>query len=118
MSYMLEERVHIDPSKTQIYTTILLTSHGFVGLVSAPIIAHLAEKNSSQRKSLLVSLAGCLVGTLMIAFTSSGSAILQLHIDFIELIEVISMAAFGGTYPTKYRRRWHMGDWFCSSSSE
>jgi predicted MFS family arabinose efflux permease len=69
---MLEERLHIDPSQTQRYTTALLTSHGFVGLVSAPVIAYFAEKTPSQKKPLLVSLAGCLVGTLMIAFASSG----------------------------------------------
>ncbi|KAJ5336609.1 Siderophore transporter [Penicillium brevicompactum] len=71
LSYMLEERLHIDPSQTQRYTTALLTSHGFVGLVSAPVIAYLAEKTASQKTPLLFSLAGCLVGTLMIAFSTS-----------------------------------------------
>ncbi|CAG8424006.1 unnamed protein product [Penicillium salamii] len=71
LSYMLEERLHIDPSQTQRYTTALLTGHGFVGLVSAPIIAYLAEKTASQKTPLLFSLAGCLVGTLMIAFSTS-----------------------------------------------
>jgi MFS family permease len=71
---MLEERLHIDPSLTQRYTTALLTGHGFIGLVSAPVIAYFAEKSPSQKKPLLVSLAGCLVGTLMIAFSSSGMA--------------------------------------------
>ncbi|CRL20517.1 Siderophore transporter, RhtX/FptX family [Penicillium camemberti] len=67
LSYMLEERLHLDPSQTQTYTTALLTTHGFIGLVSAPIVAHLAEKTSSQKKPLLIALAGCFVGTLMIA---------------------------------------------------
>jgi predicted MFS family arabinose efflux permease len=69
---MLEERLHIDPSLTQSYTTALLTAHGFFGLVSAPIIAHLAEKTPSQKTPLLIALAGCFVGTLMIALTTSG----------------------------------------------
>ncbi|KOS40053.1 hypothetical protein ACN38_g9092 [Penicillium nordicum] len=71
LSYMLEERLHLDPSQTQTYTTALLTTHGFIGLVSAPIVAHLAEKTSSQKKPLLIALAGCFVGTLMIALAPS-----------------------------------------------
>ncbi|CAG7918445.1 unnamed protein product [Penicillium olsonii] len=80
LSYMLEERLHIDPSQTQRYTTILLTSHGFVGLISAPVIAYLAEKTASQKTPLLFSLAGCLIGTLMIAFSTSGMLNLILQI--------------------------------------
>ncbi|KAJ5124290.1 Tetracycline resistance protein TetA/multidrug resistance protein MdtG [Penicillium bovifimosum] len=71
LPYMLEERLKIDPSETQNYTTALLTSHGFIGLVSAPIIAHIAEKTPSQKTPLLFSLAGCFVGTLMLAFAKS-----------------------------------------------
>ncbi|KAJ5372521.1 Tetracycline resistance protein TetA/multidrug resistance protein MdtG [Penicillium concentricum] len=71
LSYMLEERLHLDPSQTQTYTTALLTTHGFIGLISAPIVAHLAEKTPSQKKPLLISLAGCFLGTLIIALAPS-----------------------------------------------
>ncbi|KAK4865335.1 hypothetical protein LT330_009446 [Penicillium expansum] len=67
LSYMLEERLHLDPSQTQNYTTALLTTHGFIGLISAPIVAYLAEKTPSQKKPLLIALAGCFLGTLIIA---------------------------------------------------
>lgn len=69
---MLEERLYLDPSQTQNYTTTLLTIHGFFGLVSAPIISYFAGRSSSQKVPLLVALAGCFVGTLMIASTYSG----------------------------------------------
>ncbi|KAJ5252065.1 hypothetical protein N7489_002475 [Penicillium chrysogenum] len=68
---MLEERLHLAPSQTQSYTTALLATHGFIGLVSAPIVAHLAEKTPSQKKPLLIALAGCFIGTLMIALAPS-----------------------------------------------
>ncbi|KAJ5555175.1 Tetracycline resistance protein TetA/multidrug resistance protein MdtG [Penicillium sp. DV-2018c] len=68
---MLEDRLKLDPSQTQNYTTALLTSHGFIGLFSAPIIAHIAEKTRSQKTPLLFGLAGCFVGTLMLAFARS-----------------------------------------------
>ncbi|KAJ5801023.1 uncharacterized protein N7518_003091 [Penicillium psychrosexuale] len=71
LSYMLEERLHLDPSQTQTFTTALLTTHGFIGLVSAPIVAHFAEKTPSQKKPLLIALAGCFIGTLMIALAPS-----------------------------------------------
>ncbi|KAJ5408415.1 hypothetical protein N7509_002298 [Penicillium cosmopolitanum] len=71
IGYMLEERLHIDPSQTQSYTTLLLSSYGFVGLISAPAIAYFAERMVSQRTPLLIALAGCLVGTFMVALTSS-----------------------------------------------
>ncbi|KAJ5780516.1 Tetracycline resistance protein TetA/multidrug resistance protein MdtG [Penicillium paradoxum] len=67
LGYMLEERLHLDPSRTQTYTTSLLTTHGFIGLISAPIVAHIAEKTPSQKTPLLIALAGCFAGTLMIA---------------------------------------------------
>lgn len=69
---MLEERLHLDPSQTQRYTTALLTTHGFIGLISAPIVAHLAEKTPSQKKPLLIALAGCFMGTLIIAVAPYG----------------------------------------------
>jgi predicted MFS family arabinose efflux permease len=74
---MLEDRLNIDPSQTQSYTTALLTSHGFIGLVSAPIVAHLAEKTPSQKTPLLFALAGCFMGTLMLAFARSGMGTLS-----------------------------------------
>lgn len=72
LNYMLEKRLHLDPSLTQRYTTELLTSHGIIGLIVTPIVAHLAEKTKSQRTPLLISLGGCFVGTLLIAATPSG----------------------------------------------
>lgn len=69
---MLEKRLHLDPSLTQRYTTEILTSHGIIGLVVTPIAGHLAEKSKSQKTPLLISLGGCLVGTLLIATTPSG----------------------------------------------
>ncbi|KAB8072432.1 major facilitator superfamily domain-containing protein [Aspergillus leporis] len=75
MSYMLEVRLRQDPSKTQRLTTAVLTVHGFVSLVSAPIIAHFADKTPGRKTPLLISLAGCLAGTLLVASTISIEAL-------------------------------------------
>ncbi|KAF7590783.1 hypothetical protein BBP40_002399 [Aspergillus hancockii] len=76
MSYMLEVRLRMDPSKTQRLTTTVLTLHGFVSLVSGPIIAHFADKTPGRKAPLLMGLAGCLVGTLLVASTVSIEALL------------------------------------------
>ncbi|KAI9375057.1 MFS general substrate transporter [Aspergillus egyptiacus] len=69
LPYMLEVRLHADPAQTQRLTTALLSIHGFVSLVSAPIIAHFADKSANRKIPLLLSLAGCLVGTILVAST-------------------------------------------------
>ena len=71
LPYMIENRLRIDPSQTQRLTTALLSIHGFLALISAPIIAHFADKTPSRKLPLLVALAGCFCGTLIIACTPS-----------------------------------------------
>lgn len=68
---MLEDRLRLDPSHTQSLTTALLTIHGFVSLISGPIIAHFADKTPSKKIPLLFALAGCLTGTILVACTPS-----------------------------------------------
>ena len=69
---MLESRLGLSPSYTQTVTTAMLTTHGLCSLFSAPVIAHLADKFPDRKHLLLTSLVGCIVGTLMIAYTPSG----------------------------------------------
>ncbi|KIA75934.1 hypothetical protein HK57_00246 [Aspergillus ustus] len=71
LSYMIEDRLHIDPSQTQNYTTALLGLHGFTTLIAAPIIAHFADKSPARKLPFLASLAGCFVGTLLLSLTPS-----------------------------------------------
>lgn len=71
LSYMLEGRLHLDPSQTQPLTSALCTIHGFFGLVSAPVIAHFDDKSSNRKIPLVAALVGCFVGTLMIALARS-----------------------------------------------
>lgn len=68
---MLEDRLHLDPSHTQSLTTALLTIHGFVSLISGPIVAHFADKTLSKKIPLLFALTGCLIGTILVACTPS-----------------------------------------------
>lgn len=68
---MLEVRLGLDSSQTQSLTTGLLAIHGIFSLLFAPIIAHFADKTPDKKIPLLISLAGCFVGTVMVALTPS-----------------------------------------------
>ncbi|KAL4783837.1 major facilitator superfamily domain-containing protein [Aspergillus varians] len=67
LPYMLEARLQLDPARTQTFTTTLLTLYGLVSLVSAPFIAHFADKTPSRKIPLLLSLTACASGTLLVA---------------------------------------------------
>lgn len=64
LSYMVEVRLSLPPSQTQRLATALLTTHAFVSVAYAPIIAHFADKTSNRQSPLLLALGGCLAGTL------------------------------------------------------
>ncbi|KAL4885818.1 major facilitator superfamily domain-containing protein [Aspergillus karnatakaensis] len=71
LPYMLETRLRHDPADTQNFTTTLLTLYGVVSLVSAPCIAHFADKTPSRKVPLLLSLTACALGTGLVACAPS-----------------------------------------------
>lgn len=73
MSYIVEVRLQLDESHTQRFTTAILATHGLASLISAPVIAHFADKTSNRRIPLLVSLVGCIIGTILVSLTLSGT---------------------------------------------
>lgn len=79
LSYMVEDRLGLPSTQTQWLTTALLTTHGFVAMASAPIIAHFADKTPDRRMPFLLALTGCAVGTLLVAICSSGTYLHMLH---------------------------------------
>ncbi|KAA8643365.1 putative MFS transporter [Aspergillus tanneri] len=68
---MLEVRLGIDPSETQKYTTTLLSIHGLLTVLVAPVVAHFADKTPNRKVPLLMALTLCLVGTILVAWTPS-----------------------------------------------
>ncbi|KAL2860829.1 MFS general substrate transporter [Aspergillus lucknowensis] len=71
LPYMLETRLGLDPSRTQNFTTTLLTVYGVISLVAAPFIAHFADKTPNRKGPLLLSLAACASGTVLVACSST-----------------------------------------------
>ncbi|KAJ5517781.1 hypothetical protein N7453_000203 [Penicillium expansum] len=71
LPYLFEDRLHKDPSQTQRLTAGILTLHGLVSAISGPLIGHFADKMPNRRTPLLLSLAGCVVGTILVAWSPS-----------------------------------------------
>ena len=71
LPYMIEERLHKSPATTQRFTTELLVILGLISIPAAPIIGHFADATTSRKIPLLISLAGCTLGTLLVALTPS-----------------------------------------------
>ncbi|KAL4916011.1 major facilitator superfamily domain-containing protein [Aspergillus aurantiobrunneus] len=71
LGYMLEDRLQIDGSHTQSLTSAILAIHGLIAIFAAPIVGHFADQCSSRKNPLLLSLAGCLAGTVLVACAPS-----------------------------------------------
>ncbi|KAI9368044.1 major facilitator superfamily domain-containing protein [Aspergillus egyptiacus] len=71
LSYMLEDRLQLDSSRTQSLTSAILAIHGAVAIVTSPIIGHFADQFSNRKTSLLYSLSASLVGTILVACAPS-----------------------------------------------
>ncbi|KAM3073024.1 hypothetical protein ACMFMG_008742 [Clarireedia jacksonii] len=67
LGHILQNRLHVEYSQIQTLSSAVLALHGAFAFISSPIIGHLADKSSSRKKSLLVSLGFCIIGTLMVA---------------------------------------------------
>ncbi|KAJ5169846.1 Major facilitator superfamily domain general substrate transporter [Penicillium coprophilum] len=64
---MIQNRLHVHPSKAQELTSVVLALHGTLAVLSAPIIGHYADKNQNRKTALLLSLGWCIVGTGTVA---------------------------------------------------
>lgn len=71
LPYMLEIRLGVPHAQLQTLTSLILAVHGMVSVVSGPIIGHFADKISSRKIPLQISLLACICGTGMVAGATS-----------------------------------------------
>ncbi|EED15908.1 MFS transporter, putative [Talaromyces stipitatus ATCC 10500] len=71
LDYMLEENLNVDPAKAQYVISLVLSVHALVCVIAGPITGHTADKISSRKGALLVSLSCELVGTVIVAAAPS-----------------------------------------------
>ncbi|KAJ5906392.1 MFS transporter [Penicillium subrubescens] len=68
---ILEDRLHIDPSKAQVNTSAVLSIHALVCFLSGLPIGSWADRNASRKGPLLLSLGGEIAGTIIVATATS-----------------------------------------------
>ncbi|KAJ5190938.1 uncharacterized protein N7498_009923, partial [Penicillium cinerascens] len=71
LPYMLEDRVGLDPSRTQSMSSWLLTEGAAVSVIIRMPLAHFADKSASKRNWFLWALVICLGSNIATAFGSS-----------------------------------------------
>ncbi|OJZ90305.1 hypothetical protein ASPFODRAFT_124364 [Aspergillus luchuensis CBS 106.47] len=71
LPYMLEERLHNNPSQTTATTNSLLSLHGLASILAAPSCAALFDTISNQKIPLYLALVICLAGTALFAITTT-----------------------------------------------
>ncbi|KAG6010346.1 hypothetical protein E4U21_006910 [Claviceps maximensis] len=63
---MLETRLHVDKSQTQAVTSLVLSFHAGVSMLTSPLLGYLADRAPSRKISLIASLAAQMMGTIVI----------------------------------------------------
>ncbi|KAJ6175578.1 hypothetical protein N7485_002492 [Penicillium canescens] len=71
LPYMLEDRISLDPSRTQSMTTWLLFENAAVSVCIRLPLAHFADQSTSKRKWFMSALVIALSSTIATAFSSS-----------------------------------------------
>ncbi|OQE15900.1 hypothetical protein PENSTE_c026G03717 [Penicillium steckii] len=73
---MLRFRIHIPPSKIQELTSSVLAMHGALAMIAGPIIGHFSDQTPHRRTPLIISLAVCIAGTVLVAAARSVAILL------------------------------------------
>ncbi|EPS33192.1 hypothetical protein PDE_08154 [Penicillium oxalicum 114-2] len=71
LPYMLGSRLSVPHEKLQKLMSNVLAVHGIVSVIAGPVIGHFADKISSRKIPLQLSLLACIVGTGMVAAATS-----------------------------------------------
>ena len=70
---MLEDRLYVGKSETQTVTSLVLSVHAFLSMLTSPLVGYLADKMPNRKSSLLMSLGAEMVGTVVIMISPSGT---------------------------------------------
>ena len=71
LSYMLQERLHVDVAHVQYYISAVLAVFGLVCMIAGPIVGHSSDKSPDRKTPMLLALAGSMVGTFLLASARS-----------------------------------------------
>ncbi|KAG5972171.1 hypothetical protein E4U55_000886 [Claviceps digitariae] len=68
---MLESRLHVVKSHIQAVTSLVLSFHAIISMLTSPMIGPLADKVSSRKIPLIASLGAEMMGTIVIMMSTS-----------------------------------------------
>lgn len=71
LPYMLEDRMQLDPSRTQAMISSILAVSALSAIVSSPIVGHYADRVSSRKTPLLAGLCVELITTFGVAASTN-----------------------------------------------
>ena len=108
LPYMIEKRLNLDPAYTQRFTTELLFILGLVSVPAAPVIGHFADKTTSRKIPLLISLVGCTIGTLLVASTPSSDLTTSV---MVLCADSLQYGPFTWGASSKASPAWEPGSW-------
>jgi MFS family permease len=69
---MIRDRLHIDDSHAQYTTSLVLSVHAFVGLITGLPIGYIADKIPSRQASFLAALTAEAIGTILVMIATNG----------------------------------------------
>ncbi|KAJ5651839.1 hypothetical protein N7507_009265 [Penicillium longicatenatum] len=68
---MIRDRLHIDDSHAQYTTSLVLSVHAFVGLITGLPIGYIADKIPSRQASFLAALTAEAIGTILVMIATN-----------------------------------------------
>lgn len=71
LPHILENRLGLDATLTQRYTSVFLVEGALISIVSSPLIGDIADRASSKKALLLVLLVLTLISVLSLSMTTS-----------------------------------------------
>lgn len=75
---VLEQRIGLDPSLTQRFTSIFLAEGAFISVISSPIFGSIADAISSKKTLLLLLLVLTLISTACLSLTTHRTSFFDL----------------------------------------
>jgi len=73
---MLRFRLNVPPSEIQELTSSVLAIHGALAMIAGPIIGHFSDQTPNRKAPLVLSLAICIAGTVIVASARSVAILL------------------------------------------
>jgi MFS family permease len=69
---MIRDRLHIGESHAQSTTSLILSVHAFVGLITSLPIGYIADRIPSRQASFLAALTAEAIGTILVMISTNG----------------------------------------------